>query len=187
MTLNTPSENPFKLFLKVLLFCIAYFAICIALYGCASKPIENTHTIERIIEHRTDSVKHKEINKEILDSLIIQLAKVKTAKPECDSVAQATLDQVLKQLNNRKKSGDNEAGIYYDELKNQILVWQKIAETANEKLATNKEKIYIKGDKEIIKVPVKYIPRWVAILAFIGGLTIVFLGWRIGRIFILKN
>lgn len=184
MTLNTPSENPFKLFLKVLLFCIAYFAICIALHGCASKPIENTHTIERIIEHRTDSVKTTQVNAAILDSLIIQVAKVKTVKPECDSITQATLDQVLKQLNSHKKSGENEAKIYYDHLLKQIIVSLKQGETKTENTATKKTDTDTSKDKKIVKVPVKYIPWWVKILAFIGGLTVVFLGWRIGRIFI---
>jgi hypothetical protein len=131
MTTNLPHENPFKLFLKIAVTLIACLAIVVLLFGCASKPIENTHTIERIIEHKSDSVSSTQVNKAILDSLIIQIAKVKTAKPECDSITQATLDQVLRQLNSRKKSGDNEAGIYFDELKNQLVIWQKINETLN--------------------------------------------------------
>jgi hypothetical protein len=182
MTTNLPHENPFKLFLKVFITFIACLAIAMLLFGCASKPIESTHTIERIIEHKTDSVKTTQVNAAILDSLVIKIAKVKTAKPECDSITQATLDQVLKQLNSRKKSGDNEAGIYYDELKGQIIAWQKIAETYNEKLATNKEKIYIKGDKQIVKIPVKYIPWWVKCLAYLGAATLVYVVWRISRI-----
>ncbi|PWA09511.1 hypothetical protein [Flavobacterium laiguense] len=184
MTTNLPHGDLFKIFLKVFVTFIACFAIAMLLFGCASKPIESTHTIEGIIKHRTDTVKHTEISKAIQDSLIIQVAKVKTAKPECDSITQATLDQVLKQLNSRKKSGDNEAGIYYDELKGQIIAWQKIAETYKEKLATNKEKIYIKGDKEIIKIPVKYIPWWVKYLAYLGTATLLYGAYRISRIWI---
>jgi hypothetical protein len=182
MTVNTQHETPFKLFLKVLITLIAFFAITMLLFSCASKPIENTHTIERIIAHRTDSTRVTEVNKAIMDSLIIQIAKVKTTKPECDSITQATLNQVLKQLNSRKKSGDNEVGIYYNELKNQIVAWQKLAQTYNEKLATNKEKINIKGDKEIVKIPVKYIPWWVKYLAYLGAATLVFGAYRISRI-----
>ena len=169
MYANTPHENPFQKLIKVLFFIACGLIVVLALKGCAAKPIESTHTIERIIEHKTDSVNTTQVNQAILDSLKIQLAKVKTAKPECDSITQATLNQVLKQLNTRKKSGDNEAGIYFDELKNQIIYWQKIAETMNQKLATNKEKNYIKGDKQIIKVPVKYIPWWVTFLAYVGA------------------
>jgi exopolysaccharide biosynthesis protein len=184
MTTNNLQENPFKLFLKVLVTFIAFLAITILLFGCASKPIASTHTIERIIEHKTDSVRSTQVNAAILDSLITKIAKVKTAKPECDSITQAALDQVLKQLNSRKKSGNNEAGIYYDELKSQIIAWQKIAETYSEKLATNKEKIYIKGDKQIVNVPVKYIPWWVEYLAYLGAATLLYVAYRISRIWI---
>lgn len=173
MYANTPHENPFQKLIKVLFFIACGLIVVLALKGCAAKPIESTHTIERIIEHKTDSVNTTQVNQAILDSLKIQLAKVKTAKPECDSITQATLNQVLKQLNTRKKSGDNEAGIYFDELKNQIIYWQKIAETVNQKLAINKQKTDIKGDKEIVKVPVKYIPWWVKILAYAGAVFIL--------------
>jgi hypothetical protein len=184
MTTNNLQENPFKLFLKVFVTFITCLAIAILLFGCASKPIESTHTIERIIEHKTDSVRSTEVNKAILDSLIIQVGKVATAKPECDSITQATLDQVLSQLNSRKKSGDNEAGVYYDQLKRQIVAYIKEAETRNEKTSTNKEKTETSKEKEIIKIPVKYIPWWAKTLAFLGGITLVYVAYRISRIWI---
>jgi hypothetical protein len=183
MTTNLPQENPFKLFLKVLLF-IAFFAFAMFLYGCASKPIQNTHTIERIIEHRTDSVKTTKVNAAILDSLIIQIAKVKTAKPECDSITQATLDQVLKQLNTSKKSGYNEAKIYYDELLKQITVILKQAETKTVNTATKKTDTDTSKNKEIVKVEVKYIPWWVKCLAYCGFACLLYVAWRISRIWI---
>jgi hypothetical protein len=87
-------------------------------------------------------------------------------------------------LNSSKKSGDNESGIYYDSLINQIIAWQKIAQTKNESTATNKKTVYIKGDKLIKYIPLKYIPFWVKILACLGVLFVLFLCWRIARIFI---
>ncbi|MFV8347262.1 hypothetical protein [Flavobacterium sp. ZB4P13] len=184
MYANTPHENPFQTFMKVLFFISIAFLVTLALQGCASKPIESTHTIERIIEHRTDSVKVTQVNKAILDSLIIQVAKVKSAKPECDSITQATLDQVLKQLNTSKKSGYNEAKVYYDDLLKQIIVRLKLAETRTENTATNKADTDTSKDKEFVKVPVKYIPFWVKILAWIGFFSVLFLAYRISRIFI---
>jgi uncharacterized FlaG/YvyC family protein len=117
------------------------------LFCCSSKKTIPTHTIERIIEHKTDSVKTTEINRAILDSLIVKVAKVKTAKPECDSITQATLDQVLRQLNSYKKSGNNEASVRYDEALKQIVVLLKQAETKSQITSVNnqeKEKIYSK-------------------------------------------
>lgn len=181
-----PNPNDYtKLFLKVILFATILSLTITMIFGCVSKkPIESLHTIERIIEHKTDSSKITQVNKAIIDSLIIAIAKVKTAKPECDSITQATLDNVLAQLNSRKKSGDNEAGIYYDKLKKQIVLWQKLAETKTETTATNKQNNNSQIEKKVVLVPVKYIPLWVKILAWIGGLTLVFIAWRIARIFI---
>lgn len=183
MTTNNLQENPFKLFIKVFCTFTAFLLIAILLFGCASKPIEKIHTIERIIEFKKDSVNVKQINKAVLDSLFIQIAKVKTVKPECDSITQVTLDQVLTQVNSRKKSGDNEAGIYYDELKRQIIAYIKSAETTNEKTALNTVKKDIKIEKEVVKVPVKYIPWWVKTLAWIGGITIAYVTYRVSRTF----
>jgi hypothetical protein len=167
--------------LIVILFLFAFTLFV----GCAVKPIENTHTIEHIIEQKTDSVKTTQISKAILDSLIVKVAKVKTSKPECDSITQATLDQVLKQLNSYKKSGDNEAGIRYNEKLQQLVLWLKQGETKNQNLSTNKS---IKDKEKEVKPPVivkvKFIPFWIKILAWIGGLTVAFLGWRFARIFI---
>ena len=184
MTTNNLQENPFKLFLKVFVTFITCLAIAILLFGCASKPIESTHTIERIIEHKTDSMRSTEVNKAILDSLIIQVGKVATAKPECDSITQATLDQVLRQLNSRKKSGDNEAGIYYDQFLRKIVAYLKVAETKNENTATKKTDKDIGKEKEIVKVPVKYIPWWVKYLAYLGAATLLYGAYRISRIWI---
>lgn len=182
MYANTPQENPFQTFMKVVFFISIAFLVTILINSCASKPVQNTHTIERIIEHRTDSVKTTHVNAAILDSLIIQVAKVKTAKPECDSITQATLDQVLKQLNTSKKSGYNEAKIYYDDLLKQIIVILKQAETKTENTATKKIDTDTSKLKEIIKV--KYIPWWVKWLAWWGFATLLYIAWRISRIWL---
>lgn len=185
MTLNEKQPNPFIKFLQVIIL-ILFLSAFMTLVSCGSgKPIQNTHTIERIIEQKTDSIKTTEVSKAILDSLIIKVAKVKTSKPECDSITQATLDQVLRQLNTYKKSGDNETGVQYDEKLNRLVLWLKQAESKNQNSATSKS-VNDKA-KEVLPpviVKVKFIPFWVKILAWIGGITLAFLGWRFGRIFI---
>jgi uncharacterized cysteine cluster protein YcgN (CxxCxxCC family) len=184
MTTNLPHENPFKLFLKVIVTFIACLAIGLLLFGCASKPIESTHTIERIIEHKTDSVKTTQVNAAILDSLVIKIAKVKTVKPECDSITQATLDQVLRQLNTYKKSGNNEYKMGYDEALRQVVLSIKQAETKIENTATNKTDTDKGKEKEIVEIPVKYIPWWVEWLAYLGAATLLFGAYRISRIWV---
>lgn len=184
MCSTTNQQNPMKLFLKVLFCALCCLALCLALYGCKAKPIENNHTTQTVLNHKKDSTKVTVINGAIEDTLKIQIPKVQTSKPECDSITQGELDRILKMLDSRKKSGDNESGVYYDRLKKQIVAWQKIAQTKNENTVTNTKTIYLKADQLIKYVPVKYIPLWVKILAFTGGLAIVFLCWRIARIFI---
>jgi hypothetical protein len=184
MISSTTPENPFKLLLKVIAFLLIYFALCIALQACASKPIQNNRAIETVLTHKKDSIKRVVISNAVNDTLKIQVPKIQTIKPECDSITKAEVERVLELLNTSKKSGDNETGIYYDSLKNQIIAWQKIAQTKNETIATQKEYVYLKGDKSIEYVQVKFIPFWVKILAYLGGVFLVFLSWRIGRIFI---
>lgn len=116
MQTNTNHQNPMQLFLKVLFCVLCCFALCLALSGCKAKPIESNHTIETVLSQKKDSVKSIVINGAINDTLKIQVSKVQTAKPECDSITKAELERVLKLLNTRKKSGDNESGIYYDSL-----------------------------------------------------------------------
>lgn len=177
MTINNP--NPFKQLYKVLLISITLVFLLTILNGCASKPIESTHTIERIIEHRMDSVKTTQINAAIVDSLVIKIAKVKTAKPECDSITQATLDQVLKQLNTSKKSGYNEAKVYYDDILKQIILTLKQAETKTENSNTKIADTDTSRAKEIVQIPVEYIPWWVQFLAYVGALSLLVLVIRI--------
>lgn len=179
------------LFCKCLIVMFGFFAIATTAFSCASKaPIENTHTVEKITEKKADSVKVTEVSKAISDSLIIKIPIVKTAKPECDSITENELNRVLGLLNSYKKSGQNEASVKYDPIKAEIIVWQKIPETKNQITNTNKsqngslkEIAYIKIPVYVPK-PVKYIPLWVKILAWIGGLTVAYIGWRIARIFI---
>lgn len=173
-----------KTYLRTLLAGLVVFLVAAIIFSCASKPVENTHTIENRIENRTDSVKETKINNAILDTLKVTIAPVKTSKPECDSITQAALNQALEQLNSRKQSGDNEAGVYYDKLKRQLVMWQKVNATLNEKLAVKQKEISIKGDKQIVKIPVKFIPFWIKVLAWIGFATLCFVAWRIARIFI---
>ena len=184
MQTNTNQQNPMKLFLKVLFCILLCCALFTALHSCKAKPIESNHTIETVLDQKKDSLKVIVLNGAINDTLKIQVPDIKTAKPECDSVAKAELERILKLLNSSKKSGDNESGIYYDSLINQIIAWQKIAQTKNESTVTNKKTLYIKGDKLIKYIPVKYIPFWVKILTCLGVLFVLFLCWRIARIFI---
>lgn len=184
MNPNYQSENPLKTFLKTLLVLGLVFMLTLLMNGCASKPLEKTHTIEHVVTYRTDSLKVTVVNQAVLDSLFVQFSKVKTLKPECDSIAQLAFDQILVQLNSKKKSGQNEMGIYYDTIKKMIVGWQKMAQTQNEKTTSNKTTNAVNLEKEKVQVPVKYIPFWVKILAILGGITLGVLVWRVAKVWV---
>lgn len=184
METNLYEKDPFKQLIQVIVISLLAIALSYLVWGCASKPIENTKTKEIVSYTRKDSVKITVINGAINDTLKLNIATVKTVKPECDSVAQLELERTLKLLNSYKSSGENKQGVYYDALKKQLVMWQKLAQTKNENTATSYKYIYIKADKEIKKIPVKYIPWWVKSLAFIGLLTLIYITYRISRIWI---
>lgn len=178
-------KNITLLFCKCLIVMFGFFAIASTAFSCATKaPIESTHTVERILEIKTDSVKVTEVNRAISDSLILNIPVVKTSNPQCDSITQNELNRVLGLLNTYKKSGQNETRIYYNPKKNQIVAWQKIPETKNQFTNTNKSNKASLKEIKYIKLPYKYIPFWVKVLAWIGGLTFAYIVWRIVRIFI---
>jgi PBP1b-binding outer membrane lipoprotein LpoB len=184
MNPNYQSENPLKTFLQTLLVLALVFMLTLLMNGCASKPLEKTHTIERVVTYKADSLKVTVVNQAVLDSLFIQVSKVKTLKPECDSITQMTLDQLLVQLNSKKKSGDNAMGIYYDTIKKMIVGWQKMAKTLNENSTSNKTTNAIAIEKESVEIPVKFIPFWVKILAVLGGISVVLVVWRVVKIWV---
>lgn len=181
---NNPEQEQMRIFFKTISIALLAILFCFLFNRCAPKPLQNTKEVTQISVIKKDSSKITTMNKAILDSLFIEVKKVKTAKPECDSIAQANLDQILKQLNSRKKSGDNEAGIYYDELKKMIVAWQKVGQTQSEQVKTNSRERNNINEKEKIEIPVKYIPAWIRYLSYLGIAFIVFLVWRFSKIWL---
>ena len=75
-------------------------------------------------------------------------------------------------------------GIYYDTIKKMIVGWQKMAQTQNEKSASNKITNTVAIEKEKIQMPVKYISIWIKILAVLGGVTLGVLVWRVAKVWV---
>lgn len=181
---NNPEQEQIRIFFKTISIALLGILFCFLFNRCAPKPLQNTKETTQVSIVKKDSSKTTTINKAILDSLFITVEKVKTEKPECDSITQANLDQILKQLNSHKKSGDNEAGIYYDQLKKMIVAWQKVGQTQNEQIKINSKASNTILEKGKIEVPVKYIPTWIRYLSYLGIAFIVFLVWRFSKIWL---
>lgn len=150
-------------------------AILFVLVSCGKRPVESKHTTERIIEHRKDSIVNREISKPIIDSLFIRLSKIKTAKPECDSITNAEIHKLLKQIASLKKSGDNELGFYFDEIQNMLVAYGKTGQSLSERIATLEKQLDKKSETIEKEIPVKYIPKWVQGLAIVGFAALVFI------------
>ena len=71
MNPNYQSENPLKTFLQTLLVLGLVFLFTLLMNGCASKPLEKTHTIERVVTYKADSLKVTVVNQAVLGSLFI--------------------------------------------------------------------------------------------------------------------
>ena len=169
--------------LKNLFTLLIVLVASTVLVNCKAKAPQNTHTIERIIETRNDTISSKEISKAITDSLFIKINEIKSSKPECDSLINLEIQKLLKAVATKKQSGDNQLGFYYDEINNMLVAYGSISENINEKLKIIESLKQKETDKKVEIIQVKYVPKWIKILAIIGALFFVWLGWRFYRIF----
>lgn len=156
---------------------IIIFSVLIFATSCkTSKPIitntteTNKKEIEKIIV-TNEVVK----NKEIIDSLKISISKIKTVRPECDSITNAEIIKLLKLINSKKQSGENTYGIYFDEIKNELVSYAKIGETKDQKIKQLNSKLLIESLKKQKEIPVKYTPKYVQYLAYFGLLALIIL------------
>lgn len=132
--------------------------------------------------------KKTEINKAIIDSLTIALGKVKTPKPECDSVCQIAINNVLARLNIKKKSGDNSYHIRYDPETNTLYINNKIGATENKSKVEYRNIGTIKTIYSHKDIPVeKPLQRWHIILMLIGAASIGYILIKIVNFIRLKT
>ena len=146
------------------------------LVSCKAKqPPPDTNT--EIFKQKDSSshVKTIDHSKAIIDSLRIYIGQIKTSKPECDSVTQAAIENVLRMLNTSKQSGDNGYQIKYNSLLKEL---QLVIKTGASNIEVTKDfKI-----KEVYKY--RYItktytvkaplPKWQLYLMIIGIGTILY-------------
>ncbi|MFK8297340.1 hypothetical protein ACI76O_05350 [Capnocytophaga cynodegmi] len=126
-------------------------------------------------------------NQKITDTILVSVPKVKTIKPECDSLINSELQNQLKRLQTKKKSGSNEYGFYYDAYKNVLVAYAQLDSTFTEYKSKHTDKQSTKSETKTIYKTEKYVPFWVKILAWIGGISVTYFGiknYRIIRRFI---
>lgn len=164
---------------KLLTYLVALLLIMVAI-SCRTKQlppdtqVNNSSSTSKVTEkEKTDNTKA------IIDSLRLLLAKVKTSKPECDSICQAEVDKAYSLLNMMKQSGDNSYELKYDALKRQLDLVLKVAAAKNTEKTIIKETDKNSDSQGIKYVQVKVIPDFYRYSAYLGWAAAAFIGLRI--------
>lgn len=171
---------------KKFLSTIAIVLVGLLATGCSKKPVAtNIQSIDK--KEITNTLKEREIVKTqaIIDSLKIAIFRVKTNRPECDSIANQKIDELLQRLNSKKTSGNNNFGVYFDELKRELVAYANVGETQSEKIKELENKLLSEINKKQETKPVQYIPEWVKYLALFGLLTILYIFYKIYKSIVL--
>ena len=162
---------------------ILFICLSVVVVGCKAKPIISTNNKET--EKTSEIIKEKttDNNLAVIDSLKILIQRVKTSKPECDSITNAKIDELLLQINSKKISGENSFGVYYDKLKKELIAYANLGATKTEITSNHNYKTETLKEISVKEIPVKYIPKWIQILAYIGAGAIVFGVFKLVKIF----
>ena len=124
-TYNYENLKPFAI---ILLFTFLAVLFCTGCKSVHPPVVETITTTTNTAKTETTQI-FVNRNKAIIDSLKLVIGKYKTAKPECDSITNAAIADVLSRINSSKSSGDNKLGFYYDKLNQTLVAYGQIAET----------------------------------------------------------
>lgn len=139
--------------------------------GC--KSVRQTHKDSEKIEYtRIDSI-FIERTFPLHDTIFVNIPLIITEKKECDSICQKELNRWLLSVEASKKNGSLSQGIYFDNDKNQLVLYQNAAEQLN--ISNNKiENLsQVKENEHIKEVKTPYIPTFFWIMTFLGAIGII--------------
>lgn len=107
------------------------------------------------------------------DTIFVQVPSISTMNKECDSLCQKEVSKLLQIIKTHKEQGSQSQGIYYDNYKNSLVIYQNVSPLQNiyrnrkQDLSNVKETVHIKIVKET------YIPKFVKFLSCIGAFSIL--------------
>lgn len=162
---------------KILLLLLLFVWI-LGLVGCKAK--QETQRTEKEIVIQNDTVFITQ-NQRVVDTLFVKIPEIISQKPECDSIANAEIQKLLKQLQTKKKSGSNEYGFYYDQYKKQLVAYAKLDSTFSVYKSNRIEKQHNTTEVKTIYRTEKYVPFWIKILAGIGALALIYVVWKLKK------
>ncbi|MFJ1491542.1 hypothetical protein [Capnocytophaga canis] len=165
-------ENRFLLFLLLAVWIIG-------LSSCKSTK-QTLQKTEKQIVTINDTI-YIVKNQRVTDTIFMSVPKVKTIKPECDSLINSELQNQLKRLQTKKKSGNNEYGFYYDEYKKTLTAYATLDSTFTKYKSNHTDKQSTYTETITIYKTEKYIPFGVKILAWIGAISLIYIGFKIKK------
>lgn len=157
-------------------------ATMLLLCSCGRKPIQSviekksTDTLAVVKTTVTDN------SKPINAQLVIPVPIIKSIKPECDSIAQAALDDAIRRMNVIQRSGDNKFQLLYDEHTRLLTMYADLAATKNVLQTTDTTKKHTDSEKARLEIPVPYVPKLYKYSAWFGWVcAALFLNYLINK------
>lgn len=150
----------------------------------------NKETIKDSIRENINVKEQKEISKEINDSIVKSIPEIKTGSKDCDSICNIRVNEMLKQFEFYKRSGDNSYQILFDENKRLLIINANMKAQLSQKKdsISNKSNFKDNSKEKIIEVPVNILTKEQKINVWTGrSFWVLFLIWIAYRIFRMFN
>lgn len=149
--------------IPIILWFVAILAV-LTMVSCKSSKVTNEvhkEIVKDSIRENINVKEQKEISKEINDSIVKPIPEIKTGDKNCDSICNLRVNEMLKQIEFYKRSGDNNYKIVYDENKRLLTIVAYMKAQLSQKKDSIFEKVVYK-DKFIYKtkeVPVNILTK----------------------------
>ena len=107
------------------------------------------------------------------DTIFVQVPSISTMNKECDSLCQKEVSKLLQIIRTHKTQGLQSQGIYYDNYKNSLVIYQNVSPLQNIYRDKKQDLSNIKETEHIKIVKETYIPKFVKFLSCIGAFSIL--------------
>lgn len=176
-------KNPLiKELLYFLSVPVTVLVILLTISSCNSqKPIVQKQSTVNIDSLFTALTKLTEINREVNDKTSIYLPDVNTGNPDCDSICNAKMREMLITVNRQIESGNNKYQLLYNDYTKTLDVLTKMAATQDTQTEKEESKTQIKTEKEYKEIPVPFVPKFYKYSAWFGWVSAIVL------VFLIQN
>ena len=107
------------------------------------------------------------------DTIFVKVPSISTMNKECDSLCQKEVSKLLQIIRTHKTQGLQSQGIYYDNYKNSLVIYQNVSPLQNIYRNRKQDLSNVKEIERIKIVKETYIPKFVKFLSCIGAFSIL--------------